>query len=403
MTEVVASDPEVRRLKDVLEYCAISDAETHVVATGDEVVADREETRVKFLEYFRETGSRAWYAVPLADDQGRLGILSFESRNPDFLSENHLELVRVLASQATVALRNASLYTEVPLIGVLEPLIQKKQQFMRMEKHRRAALIAATSAALMFLAFFPLPMRVIGDATVSPHTMAQVQAEVSGVVQKVYVREGDPVEQGTILADLEAWDYRSALAAAQAKYSTALAEMNRALANNDGSQAGIQKVQADYWASEVVRASERLEHTHLRSPIEGVVTTPHIETSVARTLAVGDTFAQVIDSSRATVDVAVDETDLPLLRAGENAAVKLDSFPTRKFRGTVAIVSPSSVPEGDNRVFYARVQVPNPGGLIRPGMKGLSKISTGWRPAGYVFFRNIAMWFWSKLWSWFGW
>jgi hypothetical protein len=27
----------------------------------------------------------------------------------------------------------------------------------------------------------------------------------------------------------------------------------------------------------------------------------------------------------------------------------------------------------------------------------------GWRPAGYVLFRHTAMWFRSKVWSWFGW
>jgi len=63
----------------------------------------------------------AFYAVPLLDDAGRIGILSFESRDPDFLTDAHVEMIRVLASQVTVALRNAELYKEVPFIGVIEP------------------------------------------------------------------------------------------------------------------------------------------------------------------------------------------------------------------------------------------------------------------------------------------
>jgi len=51
----------------------------------------------------------------------------------------------------------------------------------------------------------------------------------------------------------------------------------------------------------------------------------------------------------------------------------------------------------------ARVDVPNSDGLLRPGMQGLGKVSVGWHPAGYVLFRGIAMWIWTKLWSWFGW
>jgi hypothetical protein len=47
--------------------------------------------------------------------------------------------------------------------------------------------------------------------------------------------------------------------------------------------------------------------------------------------------------------------------------------------------------------------VPNEDAAIRTGMLGRAKISAGWHPAGYVFFRNLGIWFWSKLWTWFGW
>jgi hypothetical protein len=59
--------------------------------------------------------------------------------------------------------------------------------------------------------------------------------------------------------------------------------------------------------------------------------------------------------------------------------------------------------EGEERVFYARVTVPNADGPLRPGMQGRGKISAGWRPVGYVLFRRPAMWIYSKLWSWLGW
>jgi len=80
----------------------------------------------------------------------------------------------------------------------------------------------------------------------------------------VHVREGDRVTKGTVLAELEDWDYRSALAGAEAKHEEALARMNQALANNDGGEAGVRRVESEYWASEVKRAQERLEHSALR-------------------------------------------------------------------------------------------------------------------------------------------
>ena len=402
-SEVNSADPSVKRLRGILEWALHSDTEVYVVQHGSRIDADREETRLKFEEYFKQTGSRGFYSVPLADEQGRLGVLSFESRNPDFLGDAHFELIKILASQTTVALRNASLYKEVPFIGILEPLLQKKHAFLEMDKRRRATYVVFALATALFLAVCPLPMRVVGDASVTPQTTTNVQTPVDGIIAKVYVREGDQVKAGTILADLEDWDYRSALASSESKYATASAEMNHALASRDGAEAGIKKLQVEYWASEVARARDRLERLHLRSAQDGLVATPRMEGMVGRKLLAGDTLATVVSTSQAQVDVAVDEQDVPLLQDGDRVAVKLESFPTKKFIGTVTVISPVSTAETDKRVFYARVAVPNEDGLMRPGMQGRGKISTGWRPAGFVLFRGTAMWIWSKIWTWFGW
>lgn len=403
-TEIIAADPSIRLLADVLEWAiAIEDPLSVTTAEDGSVVADRQETRAKFAEYFKANNSRSWYSIPLADDQGKMGILVFESTHDEFLGEAQFEIIKVLAAQATVALRNASLYTEVPFIGVLQPILHKKQQFAAMDSRRRTRYAVLAVAVALFLIFVPLPMRVQGVATVAPLRTAQVQAEEDGVVRRVYVHEGDVVKKGAVLAEMEDWALRSALAAAVAKRDAALSAMDRALASNDGAQAGVQHVEADYWKAEVQRAQDRLDHTRLRSPIDGIVSTPYVENTAGRKLAAGDTFAQVVDTSQASVDVQVDQSDLPLVNEGEGAVVKLTAFPTRRFKGQVRIVSPTSGPEADARVFFARVDVPNGEGLIRDGMQGQAKVFTGWRPAGYVLFRGIGMWGWTKLWKWFGW
>jgi RND family efflux transporter MFP subunit len=403
MTQINPADPAVSGLKDMLEWASISSEETHVTQHGGDINDPRQETRAKFTEYFSTTGMRGFYALPLIDDQGRLGILSFESSDPDFLTVAHLEIIKVLAGQATVALRNASLYREVPFINVLEPLLQKKKRFLAMKKRRRGLLIAAAAALVLFFIFCPLPMRVSGGAVVAPAALAQVQPGVDGVVKKVYVHEGDRVQKDAVLAELEDWNYRSEVAAAQARYSEASEAMNRALAQNDGTRAGTERIKADYWKAELGRAQERLDCTTIRSPLAGIIATPHVENSVARRLTQGDTFAEIVETSNVTVDLAVPEDDATLLQSGEHAAIKLESFPVRTFRGEVTIVSPQGQVESERRVFMARVSLPNDDGLIRPGMQGQGKISVGWHPAGYVVFRGTAMWIWTKLWSWFGW
>ena len=398
-----ADNPQYASLKSLLEWGAILNEPLLVTQHGEEIDSEREETRAKFHEYFTETGMRGCYLAPLMDEEGKVGVLLFESSDPDFLSEAHLEMLKVLTSQATVALRNASLYKEVPFVGVLQPLIEKKKEFLALETHRRALILGVAVAAVLFLLTFPLPLRVDGNAVVAPAHMAHVGPEFDAVVRQILVHEGDQVQPGTPLASLEDWEYRSALAGAKAKYQTAIAQMDRALAAGDGAEAGIGRAQADFWASEVNRAQEKLGKTIIRSPISGVVATPQPENLVGRKVKEGESFLDIVDNSQALVDVAVDETDVGLLRRGEHASLKLDGFPERTFRGEVAVVSPQAVFQNAEPIFYARVSVSNPAHLLRAGMQGRGKISTGWRPAGVVMFRGIGMWMWSKLWSWFGW
>jgi len=403
MTAINFSDPTVKLLKEMLEWASLSKEEIHVRQRGSEIDVEREASRAKFREYFEITGARTFFVLPLDDDQGRLGLLSLESRDPEFLSQAHMEVIRVLAAQTTVALRNASLYREVPFIDVLQPVLEKKRKFLAMEKRRRALLLGAAAAVTLFLVAFPVPMRLSGSAVVAPVHRAQVMAAADGVVKTVYVREGDNVPAGAVLADLEDWNARSAVAAARAKYESALADVNRALVKNDGSEAGVQRVQADYWMAELKRLEEQLDKTHLRAPIAGVVGTRDVENMVGRHLSPADTFAEVIDAEKSLIDVAIEERDVGLLSPRQPATVKLNSFPLETFRGQVQVVSPVGGVENDEKVFFARVLVPNPQGLIRAGMQGRGKVAAGWRPAGYVLLRRPAMWIYSKLWEWLGW
>jgi RND family efflux transporter MFP subunit len=401
--QVNIDHPDIAPLNDLLQWVSLSEDVLHVRQHGDEIDSDREETAAKFKQYFAQSGMRGFYAMPLIDDTGRVGVLALESSDPDFLGPAHIEILQLLASQATVALRNAQMYKEVPFISVLEPVLARKRKFMAMEKRRRTLIIAGAVAAVIFLVAFPFPLRVDGDAVVTPLHRVQIQPEAPGVVYRVLVHEGDHVGAGDVLAEMENWNSRFGLAEAQAKHESALMQMNHALAVNDGSAAGAQQVQADYWQAELSRAQEVLDKSKLRSPIDGVVATPRVDSFAGKKLALGDSFAEVVDTSRVIVDVAIDDDDAGLLRAGQAASVKLNSYPTRTFRGQVLLVSQKAESVHEAPVFYARVAIPNADGLLRSGMEGRGKVKTGTYPAGYVLLRRPCIWFVSKIWDWMGW
>jgi RND family efflux transporter MFP subunit len=403
LTQVNADAPDIAPLNEILQWAALSEEVIHVGQHGDVIDSDREETRAKFKKYFAESGMRGFYARPLNDDTGRVGLLAMESSDPDFLGPAHIEILELLAGQTTVALRNAQMYKEVPFISMLEPVLARKRKFLAMEKRRQTIYTVLGAIALFFLVACPLPLRVDGDAVVAAGRRALVQPEFAGVVAKVFVHEGQAVQKGQVLAEMEAWNLRSAAAEAQSRYESALLQMNRALASNEGTQAGEHRLQADYWKTEVERARQALEKAELRAPIDGVIATPHVENFAGRKLEQGDSFAEIVDASQAVADVAIDDSDAGLLKVGQKAVVKLNGYPTRTFHGDVLVVSPKAELMQDTPVFFARVGIQNADGAIRAGMEGRGKVRVGWYPAAYVLFRRAFLWLYAKIWYWVGW
>ncbi len=312
-------------------------------------------------------------------------------------------MIKLLASQAPLALRNASLYKEVPFIGILEPLMEKKRRFMAIDKQRRALLITAATAVVLALITVPVPMRISGSAAVAAGQTESVRAEEDGVVQTVLVHEGERVAPGTPLVQMADWGQRAAVASAEARYNTAMAQMSQALVNNDATLAGQRQLETQYLRGELSRAQEQMERTTIRANIDGIVATAHPENLTGRKVTTGDDLVDLIRTSEAIVDVSIPQRNVALVRASNPVSVKLESFPARTFRGTVRVVSPAGQVVGEDRVFYARVAVPNADGSLRPGMQGFCKIRAGLQPLGYVLFRDVSAWMWAKLWAWFGW
>jgi RND family efflux transporter MFP subunit len=399
MTHITLGDVEVELLVDLVHWLATQPDVLHLRQTGDSAGNDLPEPVAR---HFEATGNRALYALPLTDDQGRVGVLLYESNDPDFLDVPHTEMIKILAGQATVAIRNALLYREVPLISLLEPLIQQKQALLRTTRGRRIGLTVAAVVVTLFLVFCPLPMRITGEATVAPQHLVTIAAPADGIVAAVFAREGERVTAGQVLASMNDLQWRMDLASADARSRSAQLVMQADLARG-AAQAGADRAQVEYLRAEADRARNRIESATLHSPITGIVMTPALQNAAGEHLEAGAAFAQVLDLSSAVIDIAILQRDATLLDAGQPAAIKLDSYPQRSWHGTVMVVSPEAQAGDGVRMFAARVPLPNNDALLRSGMTGRAKVFIGYRPAGYVLLRRPTLWVWQMIWNWFGW
>jgi Cu/Ag efflux protein CusF len=80
----------------------------------------------------------------------------------------------------------------------------------------------------------------------------------------------------------------------------------------------------------------------------------------------GDMLYQVADLSRVWVIADVFEQDLGLVKNGGKASIHIDAYPAKTFTGTVTYVYPTL--KAETRTVPVRVELANPGLLIKPGM-----------------------------------
>src|ERR1700678_1193587 len=406
-TEVPKSR-EMDDLKSRLEWVAQQDGPVSADLYDDGWHTTPEDARAQispFLEAHEENG---FYALPLRDDQGRLGVLAMLSGDADFLTDNNRETVAILANQTTVAIRNAQLYQQVPLANLLQPFSQRKKKFIAaMPQSRWIQYARRAAVVLAFLILVPWPMRVSTDATVVPAQRRVVSSIDGGVVQRVLVHEGDAVQPGQILAQLDDGDDRVKLAEAESPLSQARRELAEAEFHNDPSAAGQAKLRADLHEAEVQLEQQRVAASQLRSPIAGIVVTPKIEEKRGTMVKPGDSFAEIVGQDRIAAEMSVAETDLELVRPGNTVALKLNAFPTTTFQGTVERIGAQTQAVAGDQYFIVRAIFNNSRSLARDGMVGRARIhsvggwfQSGWYPVGYALLRAPFRWLWEKAWSW---
>jgi membrane fusion protein (multidrug efflux system) len=122
--------------------------------------------------------------------------------------------------------------------------------------------------------------------------------------------------------------------------------------------------QLDAARARLVLARKAVDDTVVRSPFDGLVVERKVSTGdfVTRGLKV----ATVVKIHPLRVELTVPEQSVSAVRAGQSLDLEVDAYPGRTFRGQVRYVSPALSP--DQRALTVEAVLPNPDGMLKPGL-----------------------------------
>jgi HlyD family secretion protein len=267
---------------------------------------------------------------------------------------------------------------------------------------------------------------VSASGEIKPKKFVNVAADVSGRITDMYVKEGDTVRRGQMLARIDATRLEAGKEQSEAAVQAARADLARAEADLENARLGFErakKMRSDQLISDqqyeqadadlkmksaavdaqkrrirqqeamLASTSDDVRKTVVVAPMDGVVTSLQREQgeSVIGAQSFSPTVIMTVgDVSSFEVEIMVDETDIRYVTLGQHADVRVDALEGVKLKGEVTEIGSSAIPRGATAAstssssntanqakdFKVTVTLVDPPPTLRSGLNATAEITT---------------------------
>ena len=278
---------------------------------------------------------------------------------------------------------------------------------------------AATEVQVAKVGREDLQAKVSANGRIQAQKKVDISATIPGQITHLAVEEGDRVQKGQFLLQIDAVNPRAAARSNESSMQALREDLASARATLEQSRQDLRRAEENYRAGIVpkadvdrtrtlvatgqatVQAAQRrveqagaslegardtLAKTTIRSPMDGIVTARRVEEGEVAVIGIqnspGTVLLTISDMSAVEAELEVDETSIPTVKLGQEARVRLDAYPNQTFRGEVTEVgsSPLSAAANEAIKFKVKVRLTNPPADIKPGLSARADILTGFRP-----------------------
>jgi len=219
---------------------------------------------------------------------------------------------------------------------------------------------------------------------------ATLRAKVSGEVRQLPVREGDRVAAGQLLARIDTTEQEARVAQAAGLVETARA--NHALANRnratnaellqqgfisknafDSISSGFDANVGQLKSAEAALAVERsrLADARVVAPFAGIVARRSVQ--AGEKVAFDAPIVSIVDLRQLELQTFVPADDVPKLKVGADAQLKVEGYDAREFTGRVTRIAPATEP--GTRSVLALVAVDNRDEALKAGMFATARVA----------------------------
>jgi membrane fusion protein (multidrug efflux system) len=257
------------------------------------------------------------------------------------------------------------------------------------KKSDAPVVLQFTPADVTVVQIRELERSIAFSGSLSPLVQTTVRSKVPGEVNRVLVREGEPVSAGQLLAQIDTADLHAkvdaqAAALEEAKARLSIAEKNRAnnlqlLRQKFISQNAFDTTQSVYEAGLASVKSEEAQLRIARKAMEDAAVRAPFAGIVARRMAhagekvgVDSPLFALVSLERMEIEAPAPAAEIPSIRPGQAASFRVDGFGERAFEGRVERINPTAEPGSRSITLY--ISVANRDGALKGGMFAKGRI-----------------------------
>ena len=220
------------------------------------------------------------------------------------------------------------------------------------------------------------------SATLEGYESMNIAPSITGHIEHIYVEVGSRVNKGTLLVRMD----QTQLNTTRINLNNTKVELDRVTAlkaSGSVSQQLYDQTKAGY---DQLVETERFqnENTFVKAQFGGVISAKNYEDGEMYT---GQPILQLTQINRLKAVINIPESFFPLVRQGMRVEVHSDIYPEQTFPATIEIVYPTVDPA--SHTFQAKLNIPNAGEKIRPGMYVHTRLALGETDAMVVPYQSV--------------
>lgn len=277
-----------------------------------------------------------------------------------------------------------------------------RDRFLNARKKRHYARWMVPLLLLACVLLFPVRFNIKAVSQVRQERVLQLPAQHLARVVSVLVHEGEPVEAGALLVELDTYELELGLQRYQGEYLRSLTDSDRLL--EEGDEAGMQsaRLQSQKALAQMERIRYQLAQSSVRAPFDGLILgSKGISQKTGQVVQVGEPLVEIADPSLWEARVHLTEQNLVFLeellasRGEISGTLKLASDPSKGYPLVLSSKEQLSYGlnvQGDDYYFDAVIPLevtPSLRGMLKAGFEGRVAFYVGWRPLSYVLFREV--------------